>query len=180
MTANMVSLMETKHITDIFIKLMQKLMNEDLCSCNSNLTLAQINALKFIKTHEPCTISSLAQGLGISQPATTMLVDRMCKRELVVRRSSDDDRRQMFLSITSKAQNIIAQIDLKRITRFGAILDIMDTESRNALVEALSGFVEAAIKAYPQAYNSCLQCGDDHSADCVVSRALEDLPDANK
>lgn len=164
---------ETEHIADVFIKVMQKVMTDDLGA--GGLTSAQLQALKHIVSHESSTIGSISEGLMISQPAVTMLVDRMAKRGLVYRQTPEGDRRQSLVLLTDRAGEIIRLVEQERIGRLCGILVAMKGDDRVQFVRSLEKFVAAALKVENDADVACLRCGTDHKPHCVVNRAHIEL-----
>jgi DNA-binding MarR family transcriptional regulator len=160
------------HISDIFTRIMLKVMTEELTGGSPDeVTMAQYQALRHIAQHGSCTIGSLAEGLAVSQPAVTMLVDRMIKRDLVDRQPGRSDRRQAEVFLTSHAKHLLDQLENARIDRLGKILELMAPEERRRFVESLESFVSAALSLENVVDGACLRCGIDHRPGCVVNQA---------
>lgn len=162
---------QTEHIADIFTKIVLKTMTDGIAESSSDeITLAQYQALKHVAQHGACTIGSLAGGLSVSQPAATMLIDRMAKRGLVDRKPSESDRRQAEISLTSHSQVLLDRIEGERTHRLSRILEQMESGDRDRFVESIERFIEAAVKIEPFAGESCLKCGKAHLDDCIVNQ----------
>lgn len=163
---------QTEHISDIFTKIMSRILSDELIAGDADgVTIAQYQALKHLSHHGSSTIGSLAEGLEVSQPAATTLVDRMAKRGLVDRRPGKSDRRQAEVTLTEAAQTILDQLESERMDRLSRILVRMEPDDRRKFVESMQTFVAAALETDMHADAACLRCGEDHNPDCVVHRA---------
>lgn len=155
---------DTERISGIFSRIMMHLSGSD------EITPAQLNALKHIGQHGPCSISSLAEGLCVSQPAATMLVDRMLKKSLVERRPSESDRRQAEVSLTRTGKSLLKRIETERAQRLSAILLQMPPEERERFAASLECFIEAALTLESSPDRVCMHCGCEHQEDCIVNQ----------
>lgn len=162
-------LTQTQHVSDIFTRVLRTLTVGPL-SDDGEVTMAQYQALKHIEHHGPCTIGSLVEGLGISQPAATMLVDRMVKRGLVGREPGRTDRRQMEVSLTDRARDLLRRADEERAERLSKVLSRMDRKEREQLLVSLERFVSAAVEMESAVQDACLRCGVSHDDACVLNR----------
>ena len=160
-------LSQTEHVSEIFTRIMLKTMSAGPAE---EITLAQFHALKHVALHGSCTIGSIAEGLSISQPAATMLVDRIAKRGLVERRTGRNDRRQAEILLTRHAQDLLQEIESERANRLRRILELMAPRKRRRFVESLESFVAAALKLEESVDEACLHCGIEHQPDCIVNQ----------
>lgn len=163
---------QTERMAKIFARLESKMIDTEVPGSRSYvITAPQLQALKHIAQHGPSKISAIADGLSISQPAATMLVNRMEKRGLVMRRLRADDRRQAEVSLTRQAESLLRRMERMRFGRLSAILEHMSSEERFQFLDSLEKFVAAALKACEcTAEEVCLRCGKDHDPDCVVNQ----------
>ena len=171
---------QTERVSDIFTKIMLKIMSSDLSvGASEEITTAQVQAMRHIAQHGPCTIGSLAEGLSVSQPAATMLVDRMTKRDLVSRQPGKSDRRQAELSLTDHGRAVLEQVEAERMEHLSGVLALMSPEERDIFLHSLEQFISAALKYEHVAYEACLRCGSDHSPDCIVNQMHLELSGKN-
>jgi DNA-binding MarR family transcriptional regulator len=89
----------------------------------------------------PCKLRDLAARLGTDAPYTTLIVDDLEKRGLVVRTPHPDDRRSKLVTATEAglAANAIAQGILGRPPAAVLDLDTEDLITFDRIVEALAG-----------------------------------------
>jgi len=90
----------------------------------AGLTAQQHQALLAIKGfggEKPMTIGNVAERLGIRHHSAVGLSDRLLSKSLVKRRTSLEDRRQVLLSLTPKAEALLTRLsaahrnELKRL-----------------------------------------------------------------
>jgi DNA-binding MarR family transcriptional regulator len=90
----------------------------------AGLTAQQHQALLAIKgfgRDRPLTTGELAERLGVRHHSAVGLVDRLLSKALVKRQSGAEDRRQVLLTLTPKAESLLAKLsaahrdELKRL-----------------------------------------------------------------
>lgn len=77
----------------------------------AGLTAQQHQALLAIKgfgNDKPMTTGDLAERLGIRHHSAVGLIDRLLSKSLVKRKTGAEDRRQVLLTLTPKAEAILA------------------------------------------------------------------------
>ena len=89
-------------------------------------------------SHNPgVSLSEVAEHIGLSRPAMSILVDGLVHRKLVARETDADDRRRLTLSVTRPGQNLYATARLNTQRRLAARLAALDPAEREALVTTL-------------------------------------------
>lgn len=90
----------------------------------TGLTAQQHQALLAIKGfggEKPMTVGDVAERLGIRHHSAVGLIDRLLSKSLVKRRHGAEDRRQVLLTLTPKAEALLARLsaahrdELKRL-----------------------------------------------------------------
>jgi DNA-binding MarR family transcriptional regulator len=79
----------------------------------AGLTAQQHQALLAIKGFgkaKPMTIGDLAERLGIRHHSAVGLIDRLLSKSLVRRKTGSEDRRQVLLALTPKADALLARL----------------------------------------------------------------------
>ena len=89
----------------------------------ANLTTSQIAVLQF--TREPQTVSAVARYLGLSLPATSQLIDKLVRGQLVRRVEGPTDRRQRNIALSGKGRSLVDRIASARAARFEASLAVL-------------------------------------------------------
>ncbi|WP_317933213.1 MarR family transcriptional regulator [Halioxenophilus sp. WMMB6] len=73
----------------------------------SGLTAPQILLLQAIQAKPQVTIGEIAADISLSQATVTSILDRLEKRELVIRERSQSDRRKVHASLTPRGQQAL-------------------------------------------------------------------------
>jgi DNA-binding MarR family transcriptional regulator len=136
---------------------------------NDQISASQLACLHYIATHPGSTVTDVAGGLHISNPAATKLVDRLEARGLAVRLPRTGDRRQVRLALTPRGQETLAEVTHQRNLALHRILERMDPEARRALEAGLRGFLQAALQDPADLERVCLQCGTEHVPWCPLN-----------
>jgi DNA-binding MarR family transcriptional regulator len=74
-----------------------------------DLSLTQVRALGVLEGHPDCTLSAVAEVLGLTAPSTSHLVDGLVRHRLIERRASAEDRRQVCLRLTARGERALDQ-----------------------------------------------------------------------
>jgi len=135
------------------------------------LTPTQYEALIFVNRHGGCSAKSLAEGLHISIPSSTRLVDRLVRKGLMDRREGDADRRLVRLSVTDAGRRALAAVHEARIARLEGALETFDPAERAQLFGLFERLLLATLRDVQTVDDCCLRCGTEHFASCVVNEA---------
>lgn len=108
-----------------------------------DLSLLQINVIRLIEYHRPCTMSQLAKSLKLSLGSITQLIDRLIRKSYVKRVRSTDDRRVVFAELTAKGSRVI-NASKKHIDIVATDILAKFTESEQ---EALLEFLERIVQS---------------------------------
>lgn len=106
------------------------------------LTLAQYRVLVFVeRVDRPA--SEVARLLDVSPSTLTSVVDGLCARELVERRSDPADGRRVLLSITGSGRRRVAGADAAVAETLSALLGRLDSADATAALDGLDRLNEA-------------------------------------
>ena len=72
-----------------------------------NLTGPQLACLRFIQSESPSTLSQLADGVSLSPPTVSGIVDRLEDRGLVTRERQRDDKRRVLIALTKTGRSTL-------------------------------------------------------------------------
>ena len=108
---------------------------EDQVYGEYNLTTEQYTMLAIIKyLDDPVRITDVARWSGRSTNSVSMIIDRMVKAGLVRRVRDRKDRRTVFVTITSKAENALKPATLAGLEFIREILSPLSSEDRRTFV----------------------------------------------
>lgn len=148
--------------------LTERLLEE---ATGGELTPAQFEALTFVHRHRAKSAKDLSEGLRISIPSATRLVDRLVAKGVVDRRESGVDRRLVELSTTRTGEDALAAVERTRIALLQRTLEALPSDERETLLVLLEKFLRAALCDIRTVEDCCLHCGTEHDGACVVNAA---------
>lgn len=163
----------TERVTSLFARVMMRSMTlRALAEAGSrDLSLSQLQCLRYLARHRKCRLGQISEGLSITSPGATKLIDRLVKKGLVSNSQCASDRRSAEIDLTDEGRRLVESFRAGRLRRLDAILARMAPEERAALELGLEGFVLAALEDEAGMRAACLRCGDEHDPDCLVNQA---------
>ncbi|EGD48510.1 transcriptional regulator, MarR family [Ruminiclostridium papyrosolvens DSM 2782] len=104
-----------------------------------DLTVIEINTLVVIgHGEEDKRMSEIANSLGVTFGTPTVTVDRLIKKGYVIRRRDNEDRRQVFISLSDTGKDVFESIIIIRNILAEKIYGILSEDERKALINILS------------------------------------------
>ncbi len=76
---------------------------------------SEVEIIRYLSEHESQKMKEVGEYFNIKLSTLTSTIDKLEKNKLVKRRNSKEDRRVIFLSITPKGENLLA--DLQNVVR---------------------------------------------------------------
>jgi DNA-binding MarR family transcriptional regulator len=164
-------LLELERLMDLFSRLINMTTLETLRYLREyHLTVSQLRGLRFLKRHEDCLVGDLANGLAVSYPAASKLMDRLINRGLSQRRNDETDRRNTRLRVTIKGERVLETIEEKRQREIAQIFLRLEEEEQRFLTQGLKRFLEAALSDEAIIDKICLHCGTEHFDDFLIHK----------
>lgn len=132
-----------------FDKLMMQLMrelhiNNVIEFIDTDLTPGQFMVGTILQQRETCTMSEIANALGVSLSAITGIIDRMVKHSFVERLRDESDRRLVRVQLTKKGTSLITQANTHRQNDLQAIFGNLNEEDRLTLLGIIEKIIEMA------------------------------------
>ncbi|HEY8486162.1 MAG TPA: MarR family transcriptional regulator [Limnochordales bacterium] len=163
-------------LADFFAEVMFDVVTtRTLADEGADITVSQLECLKYLQRHGACSAAELAEGLHMTPPAVTKLVDRLVRKGVVTRRENPDDRRSVEISLTEAGRATVERIRQRRSQVFEMILDRMNPEDREMLERALRAFLAAGLSDPKVVEALCLRCGDESTPECPLIEAYRGL-----
>jgi MarR family transcriptional regulator for hemolysin len=103
----------------------------------SGLTVPQFRTLCYLDSSTGSTLSEVADFIGLSLPAMSRLVDGLVEKGLMKRRSCDDDRRHVRLSVTPTGQAAIRGARALAQARLAEVVGRLKPQQQNAVVSTM-------------------------------------------
>jgi DNA-binding MarR family transcriptional regulator len=102
-----------------------------------SVTLPQILLLRRLQQIGQSTPSELAEGMRMSPPAVSQMIDRLFLLGLLTRTEAPDDRRRKNLAVTPKGRRILQRIRKARASEYAAGTSMLSPKVRLELKELL-------------------------------------------
>lgn len=95
-----------------------------------NLTHAQLNALYTLMEHDPDPVSAndLKKSILVSNPDVTRLMDRLVKKDFVLRKTCPENRRKVDISLTDSGRKLFEAAHLAAKQTLGNFFEDQITE----------------------------------------------------
>ncbi|MGM9975071.1 MAG: MarR family winged helix-turn-helix transcriptional regulator [Clostridiaceae bacterium] len=102
---------------------------------HSDFTVPQITALQILYANEKMTLSALSHEMRLANSTVSGIVDRLEKLELVERIRSREDKRQVYLALSSKNEYLKEHIH-------NAVNDYLSTLTSKASQEEIDAILK--------------------------------------
>lgn len=104
-----------------------------------DLTVIEINTILVIgHGSENKKMSEIANTLGVTFGTPTVTIDRLIRKGYVNRQRDEEDRRQVFISLSETGVSVFESIVQLRNKLAEKIFGILDIEERKSLIKILS------------------------------------------
>jgi DNA-binding MarR family transcriptional regulator len=105
---------------------------------------SQLRVLFILEHHDGIKLRALADSLASTPPSTSRLCDRLIASGFVERVISSTSRREVRLHLSNRGRAYLQDLRERREQELRSVLDRMPTAQRNALIEGLEAFCDAA------------------------------------
>jgi DNA-binding MarR family transcriptional regulator len=113
-----------------------------------DLPMGQFKAIATVTMHGPQPVGELGRRLGISEPAASLLVDKLEERGLIARVRDEQDRRRTLVTATAAGDELAARLREGREEQVAQWLaELSDEELRGLLLgfKGLQRVVRASV-----------------------------------
>jgi DNA-binding MarR family transcriptional regulator len=136
---------KARELTDLILQLTHQITireSEILQNWDVELTLPEFKVIHFLNRRGPSIMREIADHLGMAVSTMTGIIDRMVKKNLVVRERPEDDRRIVKVELTEQGRQAEDwhMSEHKRITI--AILKRLNEEDQDALLDIMKKVVQ--------------------------------------
>jgi DNA-binding MarR family transcriptional regulator len=101
------------------------------------LSVPQFRVLAYLNWRAGASLSEVAENIGLTRPAMSLLVDGLVNRKLVKRETDTGDRRRLILELTPRGQSLYAAARQYTQARLAGRLAALSPAEREALAAAL-------------------------------------------
>jgi MarR family transcriptional regulator, organic hydroperoxide resistance regulator len=99
-----------------------------------HLSILQIQTLIFLKKNDKTSMSDIADYFRIELPSATSLLNILYDRKLVKRLEDVNDRRKVFISLTSKGKILLEQAVRERRKKIEKMLSYLSKKEKSELL----------------------------------------------
>lgn len=115
-----------------------------IAAVDDSVTVPQLRVLVMVDTRGPLNLAGVATALGVNPSNASRICERLIRADLLDRRESSDDRRNITLSLTEAGRRLVNKVTRHRRTAITRVLRGMDPDDRESLSTALDRFATAA------------------------------------
>lgn len=102
-----------------------------------NLAESDLEAILVIGEQGSCTAGHLAATLGVAPTTGTTIADRLVARRLVTRRRSTQDRRSVWLGLTTPGRRALEAVRTDQMERCRLLMESLDPAQREQMINLL-------------------------------------------
>lgn len=133
-------------IEEVLVALRRVIRATDLHSRHlvrtASVTGPQLLLLQTLNNKGDMTISELARDMSLSQATVTTILDRLEKRELLIRVRSETDRRKVYPRLTEQGRKILANAPMALQDNFVRKFGNLDDWEQSMIIASLQRIAE--------------------------------------
>lgn len=136
------------------------------------LSHSQFVLLKLVATTETHSISDVAAFLRVSNAAASKAVDKLVRRNLLMRAEATADRREAALSLTPRSRRLLAAYDAARDLKLSQVFRSVSPEELRSAADTLDRLSAGMLNHRAAPGELCLHCGIYYRENCPVRKLL--------
>ena len=115
-----------------------------LAAVDEDVTLPQYRALVVLAQYGARRPADLAASLNVTPSTATRMCDRLVAKGLIDRERAEDDRRAVAVALSRAGEDLVRDVTRRRRAELAELLAAVPDERRQAVVDGLRSFAEAA------------------------------------
>ena len=123
---------------EVLPRTVRRMRHETRARFGRNLSVPQVRAVMFLRRHPGTSLSGLADHLGISRPAASIMVNALVSQGLAMRSPDPDERRRIRLSLTDDGTTTAVSARTAARGWLSGALGDLDPADRATLASAVS------------------------------------------
>ncbi len=120
-----------------------------------DLSIAQMNLMMTVRSHEELTLSRLAELLKVSPPSVSVMVERLVERNMLIRKRSSRDRRKVIISLSPESEQRIEKMEEQMLASFIELVEELGPETARKWGEVLERVEEVLSRQNKQGKETC-------------------------
>ncbi|CAN5128880.1 hypothetical protein BH09ACT2_BH09ACT2_09890 [soil metagenome] len=121
-----------------------RVVAQSVIEVESVVSSPQLRILVLIANEGPQTLTAIAEELAVHASNATRTCDRLASRGLVIRVTSEKDRRFRRIDVTPEGEKLVTSVLARRRRAIAEVLDNLDDGLEAEALRALRVFAEAA------------------------------------
>ncbi|WP_298981159.1 MarR family winged helix-turn-helix transcriptional regulator [Caldilinea sp.] len=102
-----------------------------------DLSVPQFRTLAYIARHPGCSLSDVAEFIGLTLPSMSVLINGLVEQGLVLRQTSLIDRRRVTLTLTEAGSEVYQRARQGTLAWLQRLLEPLSEEERQTIVRAM-------------------------------------------
>jgi DNA-binding MarR family transcriptional regulator len=135
-------------ILEVVPPIVQALRVEMRAQHSHDLSVPQFRTLAYIRHHPCCSLSAVAEFIGLTLPAMSTLVNGLVEKELVRRETDPQDRRRVLLTVTPAGVAIHGRALAGAEAWLAAQLVTLDAAQRATVLAAMQALAPLFIEGW--------------------------------
>lgn len=124
-------------VLEIVPLVMRNIRREMRNNRGSDLSVPQFRTLAFLNHNEGASLSDVAEHIGLTLPSASKLVDGLVGRNIIIRKSSEDDRRRIVLSLSSMGKDTLHISFQATLSYLIQLLSVLSEADRQVIMQAM-------------------------------------------
>ncbi len=126
-----------RHLLEVVPPVMRVIRTEMRSQSKPELSVPQFRVLAYLNRRTGASLSEVAEHIGLTRPAMSVLIDGLVHRKLVSRQTDAADRRRLTLAVTRRGEELYTAAREHTQARLAARLAALSPAERQALAAAL-------------------------------------------
>lgn len=158
----------------VFASAMTEVVEQKLLRqvAGNKLTLSQFRLLKLVAETDAHSIGAVASFLGVSSAAASKAVDKLVRRDLLLRTEGEADRRAIQLALTAASRHLLAAYSAVRNRKLTKIFRRFSPETLRSAAEVLDRLSAGIVDHNADPEELCLQCGIYFRKRCLLRQLI--------
>jgi DNA-binding MarR family transcriptional regulator len=112
------------------------------------VTLHQFHLLLYMKDGGKTRVTDLSDMMMVSKPTASRMINTLCDKGLVRKKTDERDRRLVFLMLTAKGDRVLSEIQARQREMLSRLLGKMTVSEMRAFLETVEK-IEVELAALP-------------------------------
>ncbi len=127
---------------------------EQMCLAQQGVTVAQAYTLLSLPASDQITMNELSAKMGLASSTMTRMIDQLVNKHLVQRQHDDEDRRVVWVRLTSKGEQLRRTLDQAQREFFQGPVQQISEEERTRILDTLQKLNSLIVRGF----ESCDSC----------------------